>query len=120
MSVVTDTGRNTHGRANVITAAQPSYDDQFRSRRRRYVIMMAMRVPFLIAAAALYHTPWLAVLLILISIPLPWCAVLIANDRPALKRPTAPKGVLNDQRALAGRPREIVEAGEQDRTHPSR
>ncbi len=35
----------------------------------------------MIAAAACYQIPWLAVTLLVISIPLPWCAVLIANDR---------------------------------------
>jgi hypothetical protein len=99
-----------HGRPSVITAAEPSYDEQFRSRRRRYVIMMGMRIPFLIAAAALYQTPWLALTLIVISIPLPWCAVLIANDRPARKRQTRAPGVLNTQRALPGPSREIVDA----------
>ena len=99
-----------HGRPSVITAAEPSYDEQFRSRRRRYVIMMGMRVPFLIAAAALYQTPWLALTLIVISVPLPWCAVLIANDRPARKPATRPSGVLNTERALPGPSREIVDA----------
>lgn len=117
---MTDTGHASRRRANLITAAQPSYEDQFRSRRRRYVIMMGMRVPFLIAAVAVYHTPWLAILLILLSIPLPWCAVLIANDRPARKRATAGHGVLNTQRALPGRPREIVDSQPEDEAHPSR
>lgn len=66
----------------LITAAAPSHDDQLRSRRRKYSLMMAMRVPFLIAAVLCYQIWWLALLLILMSIPLPWMAVLIANDRP--------------------------------------
>lgn len=101
-------------RPSLITAAEPSYDEQLRSRRRRYVIMMGMRVPFLIAAAALYHIPWLALGLILLSVPLPWCAVLIANDRPARKKTVRPHGVLNTERALPGPSREIVDA-----EHPS-
>jgi len=70
----------------LITAAAPSYDDQLRSRKRKYALMMAMRVPFLIAAVVFYETWWLALLLVLLSVPLPWMAVLIANDRPALRR----------------------------------
>jgi hypothetical protein len=93
----------------LITEAELSYSDQFRIRRRRYVIMMAMRVPFLIAAAALYHTPWLAVLLIVLSIPLPWCAVLIANDGPARKPAKAARGTFNTQRMLPGPAHEVVE-----------
>jgi hypothetical protein len=42
-------------------------------------------VPFLVLAAVLYQIPWLAATLIVLSIPLPWCAVLIANDRLPLK-----------------------------------
>lgn len=88
------------GEVSVITEARPSYDDEFRARRKRYVIMMLMRLPCLILAAALYHTPWLAVLIILVSIPLPWMAVLIANDGPARKQRRVPRGVVNSQRAL--------------------
>jgi len=108
---VTDGGSGAQGRASLITAAQPSYDEQFRSRRRRYVVMMLMRVPFLVAAAVLYQTPWLAVLLIVISIPLPWCAVLIANDGPARKPVKAKRGSFNNQRALPGPPREVIDSG---------
>jgi DUF3099 family protein len=65
----------------LITDAARSYEDEFSARRRRYSIMMGMRVPFLVLAAVFYHTPWLAAALIILSVPLPWCAVLIANDR---------------------------------------
>ncbi|OJV25786.1 MAG: hypothetical protein BGO26_08760 [Actinobacteria bacterium 69-20] len=105
-----------HEKVSVITEARPSYQDEFRSRRRRYVIMMGLRVPCLIAAAALYHTPWLAVLIILISIPLPWMAVLIANDGPARKPIRAPRGALNNQRALPGPARPVIEAVPDDGT----
>ncbi|WP_029137873.1 DUF3099 domain-containing protein [Nakamurella lactea] len=97
----------------LITEAELSYADQFKIRRRRYVIMMAMRVPFLIAAAATYHTPWLAITLICVSIPLPWMAVLVANDRPARKQRYVRRGTLNTERALtSGHPAEIVEASQ--------
>ena len=65
----------------LITEAAPSYQEEFAARRRRYTIMMALRVPCLILAAVFYQTPWLAVLFLVLSIPLPWMAVLIANDR---------------------------------------
>ena len=87
--------------ATVITEAEESYDDQLKRRRIRYMIMMGMRVPFLIVACLLYHTPWLALLVIAISVPLPWMAVLIANDRPARKRAkVVPPGTINYERAL--------------------
>lgn len=65
----------------LITEAGPSYEEEFATRRRRYAIMMASRVPCLILAAVFYETPWLAVAFLVLSIPLPWMAVLIANDR---------------------------------------
>ncbi len=65
----------------LITEAGPSYEEELATRRRRYAIMMFSRVPCLVLAAVFYQTPWLAVLLLLLSIPLPWMAVLIANDR---------------------------------------
>lgn len=103
------TSRTRRDAVSVITAAEPSYDEQFRARRTRYMIMMGLRVPFLIVAALLYHTPWLAISLIVVSIPLPWCAVLIANDRPPRKRiPGQPKTV-NHERALPAGGREIVD-----------
>ncbi|HEX5405470.1 MAG TPA: DUF3099 domain-containing protein [Pseudonocardiaceae bacterium] len=70
----------------LITEAVPSNDDQQAARKRRYIIMMLMRIPFLVLAGVFHETWWLAVILVLISIPLPWVAVLIANDRPARKK----------------------------------
>jgi DUF3099 family protein len=65
----------------LITDAAQSYEEEFATRRRRYSIMMALRVPCLVLAAVFYNTPWLAVTFIVLSIPLPWMAVIIANDR---------------------------------------
>ena len=72
----------------LITDAASSYQDELATRRRRYSIMMALRVPCLVLAALFYQTPWLAASLIILSIPLPWIAVIIANDRLPLKRST--------------------------------
>ena len=109
-SAATGSGSGRRAQATVITQAEPSYDEQLRSRRKRYMIMMGLRVPFLIAATALYQTPWLAILVIAISIPLPWAAVLIANDRPARKTRTVIPGSINYERALPPGGREIVDS----------
>ena len=69
----------------LITAAEVSYDDQHAARKRKYLIMMAMRLPCLILALAFYQIWWLALGFVVLSIPLPWIAVLIANDRPPRK-----------------------------------
>jgi Protein of unknown function (DUF3099) len=73
----------------LITAAAPSFEEQHRARVRKYTIIMAFRIPALILAAIAYSTfssALIAVLIIAISVPLPWIAVLIANDRPPRKK----------------------------------
>jgi hypothetical protein len=77
---------------------------------------MSFRVPCLILATLLYQTPWLAILIIAISIPLPWAAVLIANDRPARKAKRVVPGTVNFQRALPPGNREVVD-GTSDESH---
>ncbi|SFK02880.1 Protein of unknown function [Amycolatopsis sacchari] len=69
----------------LITEAAPSYEDEHAARKRKYMLMMGMRFPCLVLAGVFYHTWWLALLFIVISVPLPWVAVLIANDRPPRK-----------------------------------
>lgn len=69
----------------LITDAAQSFDEQHRARVRKYSIMMGIRIPALVLAAVAYSAwgnPWLSMLIIGASIPLPWMAVLIANDRP--------------------------------------
>ncbi|MEV4125233.1 DUF3099 domain-containing protein [Nocardia sp. NPDC049707] len=69
----------------LITEAAPSLEDQHRARVRRYTTIMAFRIPCLILAAVAYSVfsnALLSILIIAASIPLPWIAVLIANDRP--------------------------------------
>ncbi|MFF0544556.1 DUF3099 domain-containing protein [Nocardia thailandica] len=73
----------------LITEAAPSLEDQHRARVRRYTIIMAFRIPCLILAALAYSafaSPLLSILIIAASIPLPWIAVLIANDRPPRRK----------------------------------
>ena len=65
----------------LITDAAMSYEEELAVRKRRYKIMMGLRVPCMVLAACFYQIPWLAVGLLVLSIPLPWMAVLIANDR---------------------------------------
>jgi hypothetical protein len=72
--------------AVLITDAARSYEEELRTRKRRYALMMGMRIPCMVLAAVFYQTPWLAVTLLVVSIPLPWMAVLIANDRLPRKR----------------------------------
>jgi hypothetical protein len=81
----TELGFDDDGRPILITAAAPAYDVQHRQRVRKYLTLMSIRIPALIFAAVAYgmwHSPLISVLILAASIPLPWMAVLIANDRP--------------------------------------
>ncbi|MGB3335334.1 MAG: DUF3099 domain-containing protein [Mycobacterium sp.] len=78
-------GFDDDGRPVLITAAAPSFEQQHRERVRKYLTLMAFRVPALILAALAYgqwHNGLVSLLILVASIPLPWIAVLIANDRP--------------------------------------
>lgn len=72
----------------LITQAQVSYDEEFAARKKRYSLIMACRIPCLVLAGVFgigFQWPLVAVAFIVLSVPLPWVAVLIANDRPAKK-----------------------------------
>ncbi|MGZ8801767.1 MAG: DUF3099 domain-containing protein [Mycobacterium sp.] len=78
-------GFDDEGRPVLITRAAPAYEEQHRQRVRKYLTLMSFRVPALILAAVAYgiwHNGLLSLAIIVLSIPLPWMAVLIANDRP--------------------------------------
>lgn len=69
----------------LITEAALSLDEQHKARKRKYAIMMSARIPCIILALVFINVWWLAVAFLVLSIPLPWMAVLIANDRPPRK-----------------------------------
>lgn len=73
------------GRPVLITRAALGYEEQHRRRVKKYLSLMAFRIPALILAAVAYSI-WenglISLAIIVVSIPLPWMAVLIANDRP--------------------------------------
>lgn len=86
-------GFDDDGRPVLITGAALSYDEQHRQRVRKYLTLMAFRVPALILAAVAYgtwHNGLVSLAIISLSLPLPWIAVLIANDRPP-RRPEEPR-----------------------------
>jgi hypothetical protein len=78
-------GFDDDGRPVLITRAAPAYEEQHRARVRKYLTIMAFRIPALILAAVAYGI-WanglVSLAIIAVSIPLPWIAVLVANDRP--------------------------------------
>jgi len=78
-------GFDDEGRPVLITRAALSYEEQHRARVRKYLKIMSWRIPAFLAAAIAYsiwHNGLLSLAILAVSIPLPWMAVLIANDRP--------------------------------------
>ena len=75
----------------LITEAQPSLDDQYQARRRKYAVMMGIRVVCLVLAAVFYRVVWAWPVLAVGAVVLPWMAVLIANDRPPKKAEHLPR-----------------------------
>ena len=94
----------------LITDAARSYEEELAARKRRYALMMGMRVPCMVLAAVFYQIPWLAVTLLVLSIPLPWMAVLIANDRPPRKREKVNR-YRGDRNALEARAHTVIDTG---------
>ena len=92
----------------LITDAARSYEEELAIRKRRYKIMMGMRIPLMVLAAVFYQIPWLAVSLLVLSIPLPWIAVLIANDRLPIKAESVNR-YRADRRQLEQREHPVIE-----------
>lgn len=84
--------RDDTARPVLITAARESYQDELAARKKRYFLLMSIRIPALLLAAgslALWDNPWIALAIVAISIPVPWIAVIGANDRPPLSKEQA-------------------------------
>ena len=78
-------GFDDEGQPVLITRAALSYEEQHRQRVRKYLKLMIWRIPAFLAAAIAYsiwHNGLLSLAILAASIPLPWIAVLVANDRP--------------------------------------
>jgi len=85
MGMDRELGFDDEGRPILITRAEYSYEEQHRARVRKYLKIMFWRIPAFLAAAiayGLWHNGLLSLAILAASIPLPWIAVLIANDRP--------------------------------------
>jgi hypothetical protein len=78
--------RSRRPEAVLITAAQPSLDEQHAARKKRYAITMAVRGVCLVLAAVFYQVVWLMLIFAILGTVLPWIAVVMANDGPPKKR----------------------------------
>jgi hypothetical protein len=67
--------------AVVITDAAPSFSAEQHRRTRRYTILMAVHlITFALAGVLYYYAWWLGLVLLVVTIPLPWIAVVLANS----------------------------------------
>ncbi|AKK03313.1 DUF3099 domain-containing protein [Corynebacterium epidermidicanis] len=97
----------------LITDAKRSPLDDLEHRKRVYYFLQSTRIPFLLASAGTYmwlHLVWLSVLLFVVSIPMPWIAVVIANGHGEAKdrrtqqtyKPQAARQVARQQQEAVG------------------
>ncbi|GAB2499538.1 hypothetical protein CATRI_07565 [Corynebacterium atrinae] len=104
--------------AQLITDARRSPEQDRRHRERAYSWLQLSRLPFLLLSAASYlwwENWWISGVLFLISVPLPWIAVVIANGHgePRDKRTAQvykPAAAREYYAQLEARRREAVEA----------
>ncbi|MCK0177542.1 MULTISPECIES: DUF3099 domain-containing protein [Mycobacteriaceae] len=122
-------GFDDEGRPVLITRAAPAHEEQHRQRVRKYLTLMSIRIPALVLAAVAYNI-WenglISLAIVAVSIPLPWMAVLIANDRPP-RRAEEPRRFDNRQRiplfptaeqqAIDGHVEIIPQPGENEREY---
>ncbi|MBE7186864.1 DUF3099 domain-containing protein [Jatrophihabitans endophyticus] len=95
----------------LITSAHENPDDEYAHRRKRYAITMTIRALCVLGAALTYQVDHLLPLaFIAAAVVLPWCAVIMANDRPAKKRAAAPAY------GSGTRPERALTAGDEGRT----
>lgn len=86
----------------LITDAQLSLDDEQRIRKRVYATLMVVHLVGFTSAGLLAHVWWLALAIVCVTGPLPWVAVVIANDR--VSRRAAERVRRRAQPALEQRP----------------
>jgi hypothetical protein len=71
----------------LVTDARPSADDELRRRRRVYTVIMTIHLVGFAVGGALYFTAWWAgLIIIIVTGPLQWIAVIVANAAPRHRR----------------------------------
>jgi hypothetical protein len=110
------------GRPVLITRAALPYEEEHRARVRKYLALMFWRIPALIFAAVAYgiwHNGLISLGILIASVPLPWMAVLIANDRPP-RRAEEPRRYDSQHRTTlpSSAERPALESPEQSASQP--
>jgi hypothetical protein len=107
--------RDTGPEAVSITDAAPSFAVEQRRRTRRYTILMGVHlITFALAGVLYFYAWWLGLVLLVVTTPLPWIAVVLANSpsRPFHRAPRRPVD--------SARPPALDRPAPQDRSAPER
>lgn len=86
--------RRGGGPVSLITTARRSRLADWRHRRHLYAALQLARIPLFIIAVAVYglaHQPVIAACVAVVSLPLPWIAVLLANEQGSDREKGQPK-----------------------------
>lgn len=83
-------GFRSRRRRALITDAKRSPEQNLQSREAQYLWLQAVRVPFIllsIASAWWLGNWWIATILFIVSVPLPWIAVMLGNAKGESRDP---------------------------------
>lgn len=72
------------GTRALITDAIRSPEQSRQSREKRYLFLQGIRLPFIVLcllSAFAWHNWWLATVFFVVSVPLPWISVMVANGQ---------------------------------------
>lgn len=87
----------------VITDAAPSPADEQRHRQRLYTAIMAVHLAMFALSGVLYYTAWwLGLVMLIVTTPLPWIAVVLANDRGRRRADAARRARARERGSLPG------------------
>lgn len=76
--------RRRRGTRALITDAIRSPEQNRQSREKRYLFLQGIRLPFIVLcllSAFAWHNWWLAMVFFVVSVPLPWISVMVANGQ---------------------------------------
>ena len=106
--------RKRRGMRVLITDAVTTPEQNRRSREKQYAVLQGLRLPFILAAiAAAWQNWWIvAAVLFVVSVPLPWIAVVLGNAQgekrdPRSKNVYKPAVAREEQRLAAARRAEL-------------
>ena len=114
------TKRQRRANRALITDATYSPEQNRRSRESQYLLLQGIRLPFIalsMLAAFWGHNWWLAAVFFIVSIPLPWISVMVANGQGEVrdarsKNVYKPALVREEQRLEEARRAQLSTGGE--------